>query len=344
MKRQRPGFTLIELLVVIAIIGILIAMLVPAVQRVREQATRTECSNNLKQMGVAMHNFHNARGVFPSGCLNKNNSTYMAASWAVHLLPFLEQGTMYDKLDLTGQFYSVAVTSIPEPNVATLMDYAVSAYICPGSTLPVFMNPEDLGNAWGKHIQAGNYIGIMGACNGLNDATEPGGVPSPRVVSALKALPIQGHGGGIYASNGVIYIGSKTRIAQITDGTSNTLMIGEQGDWGSDPGVAAPDIAPRDRYDIRQTCRAGLWAGSNTTNEGMAIVTVRHPINRKTRVHFQDGIARYGWNSPIQSTHSGGAFMLRCDGAAVFVQESMSFDVLKYLCVRDDGQVVNPEW
>ncbi len=145
---------------------------------------------------------------------------------------------------------------------------------------------------------------------------------------------------GIRATNGVIFHASKITAVQITDGTSNTVMFGEQSDYGADPGVD-PSGTVRSRHDIRQTFRSGVWSGSNL--EGMSAVTVRYPINTKTRVNFQDGIARYGWNTPIQSAHSGGAFMVRCDGGVSFISNSMPFNVLKYLCVRDDGQSVSIE-
>lgn len=343
-KTIRRGFTLIELLVVIAIIGVLIGLLVPAVQRVRESAFRTQCQNNMRQLGVAAHNYYSQRKAFPSGTITSGGNNHRVASWAVSLLPFLEQDPMFKQLDLAQGFYDVNhLATVPLPNVDKLKDFAPSVFICPSSTLDVFTCPEDLKVTamWGKHILEGNYIAIMGACNGPNDATEPGIGGTARVFDKRPAAPIQFHHGGIMATNGVIFHASKIRNEHITDGSSNTLMIGEQSDWGSDPGVGDPPTA-KPKLDIRQTYRSGLWAGSNI--EGMSAVTVRYPINTKARVNFQDGIARYGWNTPIQSAHTGGAFMLRCDGGAVFALDSTPFDVLKYLCVRDDQQTLNVEW
>ncbi|MSU77709.1 MAG: DUF1559 domain-containing protein [Gemmataceae bacterium] len=341
-ERRRLAFTLIELLVVIAIIAILIGLLVPAVQKVREAAARTQCQNNMKQLGLAAHGYHGAQKVFPPGTII-NNSSF--ASWAVILLPHLDQEPMFSSLNTAAQFYSVSVGTVL-PNVATLKDFAPKVFVCPSSPLPALICPEDLrvppaATAWGGLILAGNYVGIMGACDGPNSATEPGtGLASARVVDKRPAASIQYNFGGIMATNGVIFHASKITIVQITDGTSNTMMFGEQSDFGSDPGVD-PSGTVRQPHDIRQTFRAGVWAGSN--GEGMSAVTVRYPINTKARVNFQDGIARYGWNTPIQSAHSGGAFMVRCDGVATFVSSSISFNVLKYLCVRDDGQSVSIE-
>lgn len=330
---RRTAFTLIELLVVIAIIAILIALLVPAVQKVRDAAARTQCQNNLKQIGIAAHAHHSQMKLFPAGAHVVGTNTHNTASWAVQLLPFLDQMPMYQTLSLTSLFYTPSPTVLP--NVAALRDFITPAFICPASTLDVLICPEDQDPAQGKHIQAGNYTGIMGSCNGPNSATEPGsGVTSTRVVDKRPAAPIQLNHGGIMATNGVLFHGSRIRTVDIHDGTSNTIMVGEQSDWGSDPGVG-PN-GPRPRYDIRQATRAGLWAGSHL--EGHSAVTVRYPINTKARVGFQDGIARYGWNTPIQSVHSGGAFVLRCDGGATFASSSIPFDVLKYLSTRDDNQ------
>lgn len=334
--RARLAFTLIELLVVIAIIAILIALLVPAVQKVREAVARTQCQNNLKQIGLAMQSYHGAHKVFPPGT---NNHCF--ASWAVHILPYLDQEPIYARLDLNARFYDVTNPAPgPLPNVDMLKDFAPTVYICPSSPLPKMICPEDLNSiSWGQRILAGNYVAIMGACNGPNSATEPGtGVTSARVVDKRPAASIQYNHGGILATNGVIFHLSKIRATDIHDGTSNTMMVGEQSDWGVDPGVD-PTGTVRKPHDIRQTYRAGLWAGSPL--EGMSAVTVRYPINTKSRVNFSDGIARYGWNTPIQSAHAGGAFMLRCDGGVSFLTTAMPFDVLKYLCTRDDGQAVS---
>ena len=336
--RRRLAFTLIELLVVIAIIAILIALLVPAVQKVREAAARTQCQNNMKQLGLAAHSYHGTQKVFPPGTNNHCN-----ASWAIYLLPHLDQEPMYSSLNLSGLFYSVGVGTLL-PNVALLKDFAPKVFICPSSPLPAMICPEDLkvppaATAWGGLVLAGNYVGIMGACDGANSVNEPGtGATSTRIVDNRPSFAAQLNRGGITATNGVIFHASRITAVQISDGTSNTMMFGEQSDWGADPGVNGTVIQP---LDIRQTMRAGVWSGSNL--EGMSAVTVRYPINTKTRVNFQDGIARYGWNTPIQSAHSGGAFMVRCDGGVSFISNSMPFNVLKYLCVRDDGQSVSIE-
>src|SRR5262245_40204670 len=129
----RGGFTLVELLVVIAIIGVLIGLLLPAVQKVREAANRAKCGNNVKQIGLAMHNYHDSFGSFPSG--TGFAGTYWTPGWAAALLPFLEQTNAYDLLDLKDRIYQPAPGFVP--NRDKFKDFVVSTYVCPSSPLPV---------------------------------------------------------------------------------------------------------------------------------------------------------------------------------------------------------------
>jgi prepilin-type processing-associated H-X9-DG protein len=159
--------------------------------------------------------------------------------------------------------------------------------------------------------------------------------------------------GGYVASNGVIYPGSRVRVGDVLDGTSNTLLVGEQSGWGADPGVC-PGGSPR-RYDLRTPVSYGLWVGAEQANpptqassgcgdSSGSTVTLRWPLGTKQRQHYNDGMAYWGgWNKPIQSAHSGGANLLRCDGGVQFFTDATAWDVLKWMAIRDDGQVVaNP--
>jgi hypothetical protein len=197
-------------------------------------------------------------------------------------------------------------------------------------------------------VLAGNYVGIMGASTSTWDFHDPTG--GGRAVDCTPAMPIQFNFGGYIASNGVLYPGSRVRITDITDGTTNTIMVGEQSDWGSNPGVYPPYVYPQ--LDIRMTKRASLWPGAihywpNTEanpscwTESGSLITMRHRIGLKVRFDFRDGIARYGWNTPIQSAHFGGAWVLRCDGGSLFLAASTSWDVLRWLSIRDDGQTIS---
>ncbi len=332
MNRHR-GFTLIELLVVIAIIGVLVALLLPAVQTAREAARRSQCKNNLKQIGLAMHTYLDSHRVWPSG-------GYMTwgLGWATSILPYMEQAGAYKKLDPGRATYMPAPG--PLVNRDVFNGFIVPNYVCPSSPLPALAVPED---ATGVNIQVGNYVGITGATTSGTNATDPTG--SGRSIDCASALsPAQCNFGGYQARNGVIFPGSAMSTRDIRDGTSNTIMIGEQSDVGTSAGVGA--CGPSSALDIRMPKRAGLWTGSAASGtmacwmESASIVTVRWKIGQKSRVNFQDGIGRYGWNNPIQSAHPGGASLLRCDGSVLFANNSLNFDVLKWICIRDDKQVV----
>jgi prepilin-type N-terminal cleavage/methylation domain-containing protein/prepilin-type processing-associated H-X9-DG protein len=336
-RRPNPSaFTLIELLVVIAIIAVLIGLLLPAVQKVREAASRMRCQNNLKQLGVALHNYHGAQNTFPPGATG--TWTY---GWAAIVLPYIEQVNAYNLLDPSQLTYIPAAGTLPNRDFFT--NLVVPVYVCPSSPLPATRVPED--SSANGQILVGNYVGIMGASTSPTDFHDPTGLH--RVADWSPPDPVHCNFGGFAASNGVLYPGSRVRLTDITDGSSHTLVVGEQSDWGRSPGVGA--CAASDQLDIRMARRAGVWTGASTGrpplegvawgNESASIVTVRHPVGRKDRLDYADGIARYGWNTPLQSAHSGGANVLRCDGGVTFLANSTSFDVLRWLCIRDDGQV-----
>jgi len=341
---KRRAFTLLELLVVIAIIGVLIALLLPAIQKVRESASRLQCQNNLKQIGVAFHGYHDMHGRLPPGATN----TWMAG-WATYLLPHLEQQNIYAQLDLTKATYMPAAGVLF--NRDKLKNLAVPSFICPSSSLPPFVVPEDASPA--DLIQVGNYVGIMGACTDTWTFNDPTG--GKRVADITAPTPLSYNFGGYAASNGVLFPAKEgLRLTQIVDGTTNTIMVGEQSDWGSVPAGVGPP--PTGQLDIRMAKRAGLWTGAAaaatpmvegccTWMESASIVTMRHKINVKARFDYRDGIARYGWNTPIQSAHFGGAMVLRCDGGAAYLSDSTEWIVLRWLSIRDDGQVFSmPAW
>ena len=349
MLTQRRGFTLVELLVVIAIIGILIGLLLPAVQAAREAARKTQCNNNVKQLALAFHGFHDTYKRLPSGSpakLPSGAASYWGLGWAAQILPFIEQQGAYENLDLNQRTYQP--TGGTFSNRDSFLNLTHPTFICPSSPCPAMTVPED--SEPGTYLLCGNYAGIMGASTSASDFRDPSG--ARRVCDCTIPMPVQLFHGGFAASNGVLFPGSDLNMADILDGTSHTIFVGEQSDYGIDPGVAPSIRPPNYKLDIRIPVRTGVWAGALfgrphvegpcATNEPGSITTVRHPIGTKKRIHFQDGIARYAWNTPIQAAHPGGAYVGRCDGGTWFLSNSMSFNVLRWLCIRGDGQVASP--
>jgi prepilin-type N-terminal cleavage/methylation domain-containing protein/prepilin-type processing-associated H-X9-DG protein len=201
---SRRGFTLIELLVVIAIIAVLIGLLLPAVQQVREAAARLQCKNNLKQIGVAFHNYHAAFGVFSPGFLSGSaapdgEGTGPGWGWGAYLLPYLEQDNLYHRIDFT--------RDIRDPANAFARVQSLKVFLCPSDTPPApTFTVVDEGGASLCDVAFGNYVGM----GGTHEVT---GYPDT--------------GAGLQYQ-GVLLRNSRVRFTDITDGSSNTLFVGER--------------------------------------------------------------------------------------------------------------------
>jgi len=198
---NRLGFTLVELLVVIAIIGVMVGLLLPAVQAAREAARRMSCSNNLKQIGIAVHNYHDTHRKFPPSSFNANK-----LAWTVHTLPFIEQQSLFEQFDMRLNW------NAGTNNVLGMT--RVNTYICPSLKSPL----SSLGNGGeavgGVATFTTSYYGVMG----------PQGV-NPNTNTQYPFSVVGVHGG--FALNGFFKQNDQTRFADIIDGTSNTFMIGE---------------------------------------------------------------------------------------------------------------------
>jgi len=223
-QRTRRGFTLIELLVVIAIIAVLVALLLPAVQQAREAARRSTCKNKLKQIGLALHNYHDTHRSFPSGGFGQ-----FSVSWWVQILPQLEQSTVWKKMVwTTNAGYSGG------PNASLLSGWKPVRLWCPSSDLPKFAVRDGV-------FASSSYIGIAGATASATSATDPTG--ANRCVA---------HSQGYSCSNGVLIANRSVKMRDITDGTSNTIVVGEQSQFG---------VNSSGKVDIRGSGEWGTWIG-----------------------------------------------------------------------------------
>lgn len=313
MKRALHGFTLVELLVVITIIGILIALLLPAVQAAREAARRMQCANNLKQVGLGLLNYESGHGMFPPGGLK-------GTSWWVRILPYIEQANISEKFNFNyGWPGWLGGGSDCTDNIALLKNQRFSFMYCPSSTLPpLVLSNSDQNFA---NIQSATYAGISGATDHSTAAT----------VMALEAA-------GRISSGGVLIVNSGVPIAQITDGTSNTIAVGEQSDW------LQPTTPGADRGCPNGDCRSDCWhsfaMGGPDSNRAFNLTCVYHPINMKSTTGY--GVPENcGPNTPIQAVHPGGAHTLFADGSVQFLNESLNLQVLYNLANRNDGKVTS---
>ena len=237
MRRQRTGFTLIELLVVIAIIAVLIALLLPAVQAAREAARRTQCRNNLKQIGLAFHNYHDVHQCFPMGSMgidfgNAGETDRRQFSWGIYLLPMLDQGSLYGRLNFSEPALLISPGSANSNEL--LLSATLSAYLCPSDLRPTSDFDDRVPGFIGwVDLASSSYVGNAGV-NGYNP--NPGG--NRNLIWPLDVAKLAGRGNGWnngygpadenQRGVGPIGVNTSTRMHHVLDGTSNTVFVGER--------------------------------------------------------------------------------------------------------------------
>lgn len=314
-NEDRRGFTLVELLVVIAIIGILIALLLPAVQAAREAARRMQCGNNLKQIGLALQNYHGTHNVFPYGArpgpyLSSSRSPVRTGiNWKTSILPVLEQGNVFDELD-----FENGVFTTDWFNNEILKGVVVPAYKCPSSPFDPLLD-GDYGASGHEDAQKHEYVGIAGVYPD----------PAGRTTGTCYSMSY-----GWICNNGCLPASENKSIRDIADGTSNTIIAAEQSGT-----VGVMDAGILKQYPIRNNY-AGGWAGSQGREYYHGLTTVRWTLNTKTAVIGSSDKA-YMNNTVINSSHPGVVQVVFADGSVQALNDEIELDTLKRLCCIDDG-------
>jgi prepilin-type N-terminal cleavage/methylation domain-containing protein len=315
-RYSRLAFTLIELLVVIAIIAILIGLLLPAVQKVREAAARLQCQNNLKQMGIACHSYHDTYGFFPSGhvetLVSPNNYQYFNC-WGISLLPFLEQNALYLQ-------YNNSIPNQNPANQGVRITY-VAVYTCPVDPrakqilLPETVAPNGSGNP-GYQYMAGSYRCMTG--QGDIATTDTYGGYWNEVQVAMAAHP---NGRGAFHGDGASGL-SPERFATILDGTSNTIFFGEH--HTSTHFTRGPFWA--DSFNLYS--KGATWNDPNITNW---VMQANYDLCAS---HVNANYCKYGWGS----LHTGGINFLFGDGAVHMLPKSIDYRVFIALSTVAGGE------
>jgi prepilin-type N-terminal cleavage/methylation domain-containing protein/prepilin-type processing-associated H-X9-DG protein len=321
MYRKHRGFTLIELLVVIAIIAVLIGLLLPAIQKVREAANRISCASNLRQFGIAMHNYHDANGKFPPFQATAGSCCY--GTWQMEILPYCELGNLWNL------YTNYGGTSATGPDFSHLGNAQVTS-----QRMKMFSCPSDTWNNSYKTVTVNgvtygitnhNYVVCLGNAdyNLLGDGPPPGFPPDFVVLR------------GVFVSrNWSKYNNVVTKITDITDGTSNTLLAAEvrQGQGGPSPigdergDTWQAESALFTTYYTPNTSSPDLTSGLGTCNPVPGMPCISETTN---------------WNVlAARSQHAGGVNVVLCDGSSRFVTNNININVWRALSSIQGGEVI----
>ncbi len=334
--KKRPAFTLIELLVVIAIIAVLVSLLLPAVQQAREAARRTQCKNNLKQLGLALHNYEGTVRCFPPNLVPGGNFNYSAGNWGVlaFLSPYLDQTSIYNLMNLNAPTYApTSPYNIADPNNALAAAVMVPSFLCPSD------KAQSLGGDYGvANLAPTNY------CANQGSGAYASGNGSP------------------YNSNGVMFANSRIRIADITDGTTNTACMSESvlGDGTRSVFGSTPPGPPLTTYGYLLTFQSSLDDASCAAPSAFNYADLRQflwysgEMRNTAYNHYYTpnsknydcitnaaalGYTAIGWKA-ARSRHTGGAHLLLCDGSTRFVGDSVDLNTWRALATRNGSEII----
>jgi prepilin-type N-terminal cleavage/methylation domain-containing protein len=342
------GFTLVELLVVIAIIGVLVALLLPAVQAARESARRMSCSNNVKQLCLALNLYHDANGKFPYGTrragqgplnLAQGNAPY-GPSFYVGLMPFAEQSAIFNAWPWGGDDgYANSPNHDYLRNAPlNLSNKKIPAYVrCPSSPIDKF-NGAFAGNQY-----LPSYVGIQGAV-----VDQLPRFAENRVRPCCSCCPAQANNpqvaNGFASAGGMLLHNENTRIATCTDGTSNTLILGECSQYAID-NVTGTKVHIDGGWPHGWAMGSGQANTIETTGTSALmerfynLTSIRYPIG--TQTYGLPGVSiNHGANNPLVSAHPSGVITGWTDGSVRFLTSNTDLVTLKLLATRDDGAAV----
>jgi prepilin-type N-terminal cleavage/methylation domain-containing protein len=345
----RKAFTLIELLVVIAIIAILVALLLPAVQQAREAARRSQCKANLKNLGLAMHNYHDVHNIFPCQNARYTNGPQPADqtgdfSWIVMALPFLDQAALYEEVDFESSA-SWNRSSNHSGSNRKVRDTVLPVLLCPSNEMAATIPDSRIGGyRWHGGANTAtrtDYVGSLGHIwGGWKDC---GAVPDALVNdSSGGLLDVNGQAYGTRGQlgtpwvngersnewskvNGVFNYGGGHAIADIVDGTTQTIAVFENYHWRGGK--------TRNVFDFRPSTYSS-WI----TPLG-AVHNLRNPINGFNNLNWQQGSNDLRCESP-SSNHTGGCHAMLADGGVIFLNENLDHWVRYKLAVRNDRESV----
>lgn len=350
-RHRRTGFTLIELLVVIAIIAVLASLLLPAVQNAREAARRTQCKNRLKQIGLALHEYHDSQGTFPIGATyaptpdgNDKVPAIRGSSFFVAILPWIDQRNAYQRLIHEAPGGISATGYSGNPNGTILDDLYVAVYWCPSAAMSEYV-PATSGQQY--NLMTTTYVGIAGAAfRGTNVN------PDAEVVGTCG-----NNSEAILGRNGLLLENQSFGMRDITDGTTNTLLVAEQSSSQYptvDVSSGQPVVSLVTDEAIRSSYYGSVWAGTNhpaglvsggpttSCHHVYNVTTVRYGINLNGSAPATGDttIVSGGAHTPIMSAHPGGANVVFADGGVRFLNENLNFGVLMAISDRHDGAVL----